>query len=270
MAPPPAEFAGGLNTKVTLVLTNRVCSSWLALSLRRLRCAGGWIAALFLAACGLISLPAASAQGDAVMPDEAVTNNRTAPPKEPVESEIGFEGFDSFGNYKIFAAGHDMKIFKGSFEYDRHSWGYFIGARLDYVGEITPAIFLNQAKKVSIWGNPFIYSGRKWVYGGGIAPIGVRLLWRDHKTVKPFLIAKGGVIAFHEKTPCTQCTYEDFSLETETGFQVTVNPRFDLRMSIGDYHFSNAFLVDPNPGLDVMRAGVGISYHLDRPSPVVH
>ena len=247
------------------------CISWhvtfMGLFRRRSMAAG----ALLFAACVLVALRPASAQANGVLDDAGVTNTRTVPAKEPVESEIVVEGFDSYGNYKIFAAGWDMKIVKAGIEYDRNSWGRFIGARMDYVGEIVPFIYLNQAGKVSIWGNPYIGSGRKWVYGGGIAPIGLRMLWRDHKAIKPYLLVKGGIIAFQEKTPCTACTYENFSLESQVGMQVRMTPRVDLRLGLfGDYHFSNAFIVSPNPGLDVMNASLGLSYHLDRPREAVH
>ena len=42
-----------------------------------------------------------------------------------------------------------------------------------------------------------------------------------------------------------------------------MNERFDLRLGLfGDYHFSDAFIVPVNPGLDVMNATMGLTYHL--------
>jgi hypothetical protein len=45
--------------------------------------------------------------------------------------------------------------------------------------------------------------------------------------------------------------------------QVRMNERLDLRLGLfTDFHFSNAFIVPVNPGLDVMSSTLGVSYHL--------
>ncbi len=45
--------------------------------------------------------------------------------------------------------------------------------------------------------------------------------------------------------------------------QVRINERFDLRLGLfGDFHFSDGFIVPVNPGLDVMNATMGLTYHL--------
>jgi hypothetical protein len=42
-----------------------------------------------------------------------------------------------------------------------------------------------------------------------------------------------------------------------------LNDRFDLRLGLfGDFHFSDGFIVPVNPGLDVMNATMGLTYHL--------
>jgi hypothetical protein len=44
-----------------------------------------------------------------------------------------------------------------------------------------------------------------------------------------------------------------------------VTPKVDLRLGLfGDFHFSNAYMVPINPGIDVMNASMGLTYHLDR------
>jgi hypothetical protein len=41
--------------------------------------------------------------------------------------------------------------------------------------------------------------------------------------------------------------------------------RLDLRLGLfGDFHFSDAFIVPVNPGLDVMNATVGVSYRFKK------
>jgi hypothetical protein len=46
------------------------------------------------------------------------------------------------------------------------------------------------------------------------------------------------------------------------GVQVKIKENWGLRLGLfSDFHFSNAFIVPTNPGLDVMNANLGISYH---------
>jgi hypothetical protein len=76
-------------------------------------------------------------------------------------------------------------------------------------------------------------------------------------------VAKAGVIAFTQKALSSRSTYEDFSLRSTGGLQVRLNDRFDLRLGLFGYmHFSNGFITPVNPGLDLMNASMGLTYHL--------
>jgi hypothetical protein len=184
------------------------------------------------------------------------------PSKPPAESEITVEGLVSYGNYHIFASGENCKIYDAGIEYDRHSWGHFLKARVDYVAEVLPMVLLNQPTVMNIWGSTLSQS-RKTVPGVDISPIGIRWLWRDGKRIKPYLMAKGGVLVFAQKPLSSQTTYENLSLQSATGLEVRLNDRFDLRLGLfGDFHFSDGFIVPVNPGLDVMNATMGLTYHL--------
>jgi hypothetical protein len=72
----------------------------------------------------------------------------------PVESEIIFEGMNSVGHFMIFANSWRSYLSACEIEYNRHSWGTFIGARLDYSAEILPAIILRQPTITDVWGKP--------------------------------------------------------------------------------------------------------------------
>jgi hypothetical protein len=186
--------------------------------------------------------------------------------KEAVAQEVVFVGLASYGHYKIFASGEDCKMYTSGVEYDRHSWGYMLKARVDYVAEFLPVVLLSEPNITDIWGNSFT-SAHHIVPGIGFSPIGARWMWRDGKAWKPYLMAKGGMLLFTEKAISSQATYESFSLQSSTGLQIRLNPRVDLRLGLfGDFHFSNAFIVPVNPGLDVMNASLGISYHLGGPA----
>ena len=184
------------------------------------------------------------------------------PAKLPPASEITVEGLVSYGNYRIFASGENCKIYDVGIEYDRHSWGHLLKARVDYVAEVLPMVLLNQPTVMDIWGSTMSQS-RKTVPGVDISPIGIRWLWRDGKAIKPYLMVKGGVLVFAQKPLSSQTTYENLSLQSAMGLQVRMNSRFDLRLGLfGDFHFSDGFIVPVNPGLDVMNATMGITYHL--------
>jgi hypothetical protein len=141
---------------------------------------------------------------------------------------------------------------------------------MDYVAEFLPFILLDKPLYTDQWGNPLYRSkgrAREYVPGVGIAPIGFRWMWFAHRTWKPYLMAKGGIIGFDKKVPSTQASYENFSLQSAMGVQVKMNERWDLRLGLfSDFHFSNSFIVPINPGLDVMNANLGLSYHFGKKS----
>jgi hypothetical protein len=192
----------------------------------------------------------------------AETPIETKPPADrSVESELIVEGLASYGHYKIFASGSDCKLYTAGVEYDRHSWGNFLGARVDYVAEILPVVLLSEPAKQDIWGSPLTYA-RELVPGVGFSPIGFRMQWLSNRAFKPYLEAKGGMLAFPKKVLSSEATYENFSLQSAVGAQVRLTDRLGLRLGLlSDFHFSNAFMVPVNPGLDVMNANLGLSYH---------
>jgi hypothetical protein len=181
------------------------------------------------------------------------------------EQEFIVEGMYSYGNYKIFASGYDMKLYDAGIEYDRHSWGTFLKAQVDYVAEFLPFVLLDKPLHTDIWGSPVPKNEkniRQRVPGIGLSPIGFRMQWRSNKTIKPYLEAKGGLVVFDKKVPSSEATYENFSLQSSTGVQVKLNEKWGLRLGLfNDFHFSDAFIVPVNPGLDVMNANLGVSYH---------
>jgi hypothetical protein len=218
---------------------------------------------LLVAALGFCAPLAASAQSAAPAPAENVAAQDGPPVKEPPESELIVEGQGSFGNYKIFAAGEDAKLFTSGVEYERHSWGHFLGAQVYYVGEFLPFVLLDESAKLDYFGNAHS-TKRQLVPGIGIIPIGFRLLWRHDRAVEPYFMGKGGIFAFTQKVLSPNASYEDFSLHSEVGLQIRMTHRTDLRLGVGDFHFSDAFITPSNPGLDVMAYDAGICYRFQR------
>jgi hypothetical protein len=183
----------------------------------------------------------------------------TAPVHQAPASELIVEGQGSFGNYKIFAAGEGSKLYTGGVEYQRHSWGHFIGAQVFYVGEVLPVVLLDEPTNLDYYGNPHSQT-KHLVPGIGILPIGFRLLWFHDREVEPYLMGKGGIFGFTQKALSSHASYEDFILHSEVGLQIRMTRKTDLRLGMGDFHFSNAFITPSNPGLDVMAYDAAICY----------
>lgn len=220
------------------------------------------------AALGGLALPAAGQASPidppADPPAVAVTRVRTVEPSETPDRELVFEGLASFGNYNLFASGSGCKLWTSGIEYDRHSWGYFLRARMDYVAEILPFVMMEEPTQSDYHGYPTT-TQRRLVPGIGVSPIGLRMLWREGRRIQPYMEEKGGMVGFTRKVINANSTYENFTLQSSTGVLVRTGSRFDLRLGLySDFHMSNGFMVPTNPGLDVMNANVGLSYELGR------
>jgi len=180
--------------------------------------------------------------------------------RTPVESELQFEDLNSFGHFHIFANSWWSYLYVAGVEYDRHSWGKFIGARMDYVAEILPVAILKQPSQTDVWGNR-LSSTFTTLHGLGISPGGLRMMWRDGKAWKPYYTIKGGLIGFNRKAVSQYASYMNFSLQQSIGVQLRLNHRWDLRAGAGWLHFSNAFIVPSNPGIDEMFYSGSLSFH---------
>jgi hypothetical protein len=221
-----------------------------------------WVSGfLLLAALSFLAPLVSQAQSAGPGPAENAAAQDGSPAKQPPESELIIEGQGSFGNYKIFAAGEDAKLFTSGVEYERHSWGHFIGAQVYYVGEFLPFVLLDESSKLDYYGNAHSTS-KQLVPGIGVIPIGFRLLWLHDRAVEPYMMAKGGIFGFSQKVLSPNASYEDFILHSEVGVQIRMTRNTDLRLGAGDFHFSNAFVVPSNPGLDVMAWDGGICYRI--------
>ena len=192
---------------------------------------------------------------------------RQAPalPRSRVESELQFEGLNSFGHIRIFADSWYSYLHVAGLEYDRHSWGQFIGARMDYVAEVLPVSIFRQPSGTTVWGNPSISPLTfTTLYGLGISPIGLRMMWRDGRAWKPYYLIKGGLIAFNKKATSQDAAYLNFSLQQSVGVQFRLTNRWDIRAGIEHFHFSDAFIVPSNPGIDEMMYTGSLSYQIGK------
>jgi hypothetical protein len=184
--------------------------------------------------------------------------------KQPVASEIAETNLISYGNFKVFGAATRCNIWTAGVEYDRHIWGYFLKAQVDYVVEVLPFVVLSEPASADRWGNP-TSPDQQLVHGLGVSPFGFRYLWRSNARVKPFLVGKVGVLAFPKKVLSQNASYANFNFQGDFGLQIRMTDRMDLRLDPLEYfHFSNGYLAASNPGFDELGAKIGISYHLGK------
>jgi opacity protein-like surface antigen len=184
-----------------------------------------------------------------------------ASPNNVIKQEFILESLNSFGHIHIFANSWWSYLNVAGVEYDRHSWGYAIGARMDYVAEVLPVVIFRQPSKTDVYGNNRSGTQRETIEGLGISPIGLRMMWFDRHAVKPYYEVKGGMIGFTKKAISQDASYENFSLQQSLGAQFRLSSRMDFRAGISHFHFSNAFVVPSNPGIDEMSWNAGISIH---------
>lgn len=207
----------------------------------------------------VIAILVASSTTDAESPLVQNTEYRGRP------SELVYEGMVSYGNYRVFGAAENAKLYTAGIELDRELWPSVFHTRVDGVIEVLPVVLLTQPQKMDIWGDT-LSRERKVVPGIGITPVGFRLLWRDGKRVMPYFESKGSVLGFTQKALSSEATYENWSFHITQGVKVRLRNRYDLRLGLlSDLHFSNAFVVRVNPALDVMNVDVGLVYHLGGP-----
>jgi hypothetical protein len=204
---------------------------------------------------GIVWMPRESV----VQPDVGVVTHA------PVESEVIFEGLNSFGHIHIFADAWWSYLSTGGVEYDRHSWGHVIGAHVDYSAEFLPVMILRQPSKTTIWGGSQSRT-LETVPGIGVLPLGMRLIWFDGARVKPYYVIKTGVTGYTKKAFSQFAAYENFCLDQSVGVQFRINHRTDFRVGGGVFHQSNGFVVPSNPGLDALNWNAGLSYHIGRPA----
>ena len=210
---------------------------------------------LLTIAISISPLPASGA-------DTVVASTRDGGVIHSPQSEFIYEGMASYGNYRLFGAAENAKLYTAGVEYDRELWPHVLSARVDYATEILPLVLLSQSAKTDFWGDT-LSKDRKIVPGIGITPLGIRMLWRDGTRCMPYFETKASVFAFTQKALSSDATYENWSFQLSGGLKVRLRGHYDLRLGLlNDLHFSNAFVVRSNPALDVMNANVGIVYRL--------
>jgi hypothetical protein len=82
---------------------------------------------------------------------DTVVATKTAIEKQAVENEISVMGMVPYGDYRLFSATVRCDAWTVGVEYDRHSWGHFLGSQMDYVVEVIPLVLLSQPAVSDFW-----------------------------------------------------------------------------------------------------------------------
>jgi hypothetical protein len=219
---------------------------------------------MFERSCRLLAVLAMLCTGFCAMGAEIESPHRDRVGSGSPQRELIYEGMISYGNYRLFGAAENAKLYTAGVEYDQELRLSVLGARVDYVSELLPVVLLSQSAKTDFWGDT-LTRNRKMVPGIGVTPLGLRLLWRDGRRLMPYFETKASVFGFTQKALSSDATYENWSFHLTGGVKLRLRGRYDLRLGLlSDLHFSNAFVVRSNPALDVMNVNVGVVYHLGR------
>ena len=164
------------------------------------------------------------------------------------EKEIGIVAGQSVGSIHLFgyADNREMNLFAVQYA---QPLGHFLAARFDYMTEIVPVFVLSEPKEYGA-DSIALSSEQKLVRGTGVSPIGARILWRPHRSWRPYLLGRGGVLYFQDRVLSTKGTHLQFSAEFGAGVQLQIHPHTQLSFGYSLYHFSNGDIGIRNPALD--------------------
>ncbi|MDT8068028.1 MAG: acyloxyacyl hydrolase [Terriglobia bacterium] len=101
--------------------------------------------------------------------------------------------------------------------------------------------------------------GMRWVYGGGVSPVGTQIDFRPRARVRPFFEITGGFLYFNSKVLAYGGTRFNFTVAPGVGIHISLTPRTALIFGYMYHHLSNADLNHQNPGVDSQELYCGIS-----------
>ena len=146
----------------------------------------------------------------------------------------------------------------------------FDGPTLTYTADLLPVLFLS----IPSGALPSLPSGEssparmsssrpqdRTAVGVGVRPAGLRLTYRPHKRVQPFVAGSTGLAFFDRSVPNALGRSLNFMFDVEAGVRVVLTPTLTLTAGYRYHHLSNGFRGQINPGVDanLFRLGVTVS-----------
>jgi hypothetical protein len=91
---------------------------------------------------------------------------------------------------------------------------------------------------------------RRWVYGGGLSPVGFRWNFLPRRSLQPLLVAHGGFMVSTQQIPINYAGTFNFTFDIGTGFEWYRTHDRSLRFEYRYHHISNKNTATANPGID--------------------
>ena len=101
---------------------------------------------------------------------------------------------------------------------------------------------------------------RETAYAFGVAPVGLRFIFRPQSHTKPFIAVNGGIAFFNEPFPVPEARRFNFFEEIDGGVLIFNRRGRVVTLGMRARHISNASTADRNPGLNsfIFYAGYSI------------
>ena len=101
-------------------------------------------------------------------------------------------------------------------------------------------------------------AGQDAVYGVGAAPLGLRIRFRPHAALQPYVAASGGALWFRHPVPTPDAARFNFIADLGGGVRYARPGRIGVMAGYRLQHISNGGTAAVNPGLDAHMFYLGI------------
>ena len=195
----------------------------------------------------------------------------------PVACRAGFCSADAFANdarheFEFFAGYSpasatligttgDRRFVAAGFEYSYQCWAWK-NSSISFTPGVLPAAILLQPTQYAISRSGSGTAPAHAVYGFGVTPVGFTAHFARQRAVRPFVEARGGIIASTEPIPINapDATGLNFLFDFGGGLRWKTDERHAVAFGYKFLHISNAATTDFNPGLDNNVFYAGFSF----------
>lgn len=212
-----------------------------------------------LSILALLSCPLAFAGDSAsvITPAQPVVRNDSER-KNPAlhgPNEFSFWAAGTTNAPRVIALSSDRRVSMLGLRYGRRLF-LTRPLALTWTVDLDPVVLVSQPRNVK--GKPT--GGREWIYGGGLAPFGVRFDFLPRRRLQPFVNASGGGVLFTRPAPYSDATKFNFMFEAGGGLRCYQRNGRALTFGWKYHHISNNYRVPDNPGIDSFMLYTGISF----------
>jgi hypothetical protein len=161
------------------------------------------------------------------------------------------------GNGHIFGFAQNRDLYLTGIRYGWTigHWNKLGGMNLRYTPEIIPIAYLRDRvlNGVPVALDKFVLPripSDRYVYGGGVNPVGLQMNFRRGKRFQPLWDFEGGFLYFSERVLAQRGSQFQFTVATGPGAQIFLTERTAFTVGYHYHHLSNANISGSNPGTD--------------------